>query len=129
MHIDYFFFFFRLPIIQGGTFAFLTPTIAILSLPEWACPFVEAEKGKNVTDLPEPGSEVHREMWHARLREVISLTSGKDDTIKTVSKQLHQIRRRDALHNMHDCSVAQPTARGPHPAREAASCGPLLCSS
>ncbi|KAK3587962.1 hypothetical protein CHS0354_014481 [Potamilus streckersoni] len=60
----------RLPIIQGGTFAFLTPTIAILSLPEWTCPFVEVEKGRNVTNLPEPGSEVHREMWQARLREI-----------------------------------------------------------
>ena len=28
----------RLPIIQGGTFSFLVPTIAILSLPEFKCP-------------------------------------------------------------------------------------------
>ena len=28
----------RLPIVQGGTFSFLTPTIAILSLPKWQCP-------------------------------------------------------------------------------------------
>jgi len=27
----------RLPIVQGGTFSFLTPTIAILSLPRWTC--------------------------------------------------------------------------------------------
>ena len=24
--------------MQGGTFAFITPTFAILSLPEWKCP-------------------------------------------------------------------------------------------
>lgn len=24
--------------VQGGTFSFLTPTIAILSLPQWTCP-------------------------------------------------------------------------------------------
>ncbi|XP_028392826.1 solute carrier family 23 member 1-like [Dendronephthya gigantea] len=28
----------RLPIIQGGTFSFLAPTIAILTLPKWRCP-------------------------------------------------------------------------------------------
>ncbi|KAJ7381270.1 hypothetical protein OS493_001388 [Desmophyllum pertusum] len=28
----------RLPIVQGGTFSFLTPTLAILSLPQWKCP-------------------------------------------------------------------------------------------
>lgn len=28
----------RLPIVQGGTFSFLTPTFAILSLPQWTCP-------------------------------------------------------------------------------------------
>ena len=35
--------FFRLPIVQGGTFTFVTPTIAILSLKE--CPYIEARKG------------------------------------------------------------------------------------
>lgn len=30
--------FFRLPIIQGATFAFLAPTFSILSLPKWQCP-------------------------------------------------------------------------------------------
>ena len=28
----------RLPIVQGGTFAFLTPVFAILSLDKWKCP-------------------------------------------------------------------------------------------
>uniref|UniRef100_A0A672Z2E4 Si:dkey-106n21.1 n=1 Tax=Sphaeramia orbicularis TaxID=375764 RepID=A0A672Z2E4_9TELE len=28
----------RLPILQGGTFSFITPTLAILALPKWQCP-------------------------------------------------------------------------------------------
>uniref|UniRef100_A0A8C2ZSM1 Solute carrier family 23 member 1 n=1 Tax=Cyclopterus lumpus TaxID=8103 RepID=A0A8C2ZSM1_CYCLU len=28
----------RLPILQGGTFALLTPSMAMLSMPEWRCP-------------------------------------------------------------------------------------------
>jgi hypothetical protein len=27
-----------LPIVQGGTFSFLAPTIALLTLPKWKCP-------------------------------------------------------------------------------------------
>ncbi|XP_062990741.1 solute carrier family 23 member 1-like [Elgaria multicarinata webbii] len=55
----------RLPILQGGTFAFLTPTVAMLSLPNWKCPawtqnatLVEA----NFTDFTE--------VWQTRMREV-----------------------------------------------------------
>lgn len=36
----------RLPVVQGGTFAFLTPTFAILSLPQWKCPTPE---GKSIS--------------------------------------------------------------------------------
>ena len=35
----------RLPIVQGGTFSFLTPTIAILSLPQWQCPSTMSPTG------------------------------------------------------------------------------------
>ena len=35
---------FRLPIVQGSTFSYLIPTIAILSLPEYKCP-KEMESG------------------------------------------------------------------------------------
>ncbi|XP_062614820.1 solute carrier family 23 member 1-like [Saccostrea cucullata] len=34
----------RLPIIQGATFAFLTPTFTILALDKWKCPYVLAEE-------------------------------------------------------------------------------------
>ncbi|XP_060067626.1 solute carrier family 23 member 1-like [Ylistrum balloti] len=61
----------RLPIIQGATFAFLVPTQSILALPQWSCPYTEAEKGlRNLTDLPDYGSPGHREIWHSRLREI-----------------------------------------------------------
>ena len=42
-HCIYVIRFFRLPIVQGGTFAFLTPTFAILSLPQWKCPTLDGE--------------------------------------------------------------------------------------
>ena len=32
--------FFRLPIVQGGTFSFMGPTIALLTLPQWKCPAI-----------------------------------------------------------------------------------------
>ncbi|XP_077992050.1 solute carrier family 23 member 1-like isoform X2 [Glandiceps talaboti] len=38
----------RLPILQGGTFAFLIPTIAILSLPQWKCPETTNNSGHGV---------------------------------------------------------------------------------
>ncbi|OWF47685.1 Solute carrier family 23 member 1 [Mizuhopecten yessoensis] len=61
----------RLPIIQGATFAFLVPTQSILALPQWSCPYTEAEKGLvNLTDLPNYGSPEHREIWYSRLREI-----------------------------------------------------------
>ena len=28
---------FRLPVVQGGTFTFVTPSLAILSLEQWSC--------------------------------------------------------------------------------------------
>ena len=52
----------RLPIIQGGTFSFLVPTFAILSLPEWQCP--EAQVLANMT------YEDKTELWQMRMREV-----------------------------------------------------------
>ena len=39
------FLFHRLPIIQGATFSFLTPTFTILALEKWQCPYNLAAKG------------------------------------------------------------------------------------
>lgn len=60
----------RLPILQGGTFTFITPTLAILALPKWKCP-----KGNVMTsDLNATESSVSRidpeEVWKMRMREV-----------------------------------------------------------
>ncbi|KFU90660.1 Solute carrier family 23 member 1, partial [Chaetura pelagica] len=55
----------RLPIIQGGTFAFLTPTLAMLSLPMWKCPAWT----QNAT-LVNASSPEFIEVWQTRMREV-----------------------------------------------------------
>ncbi|XP_034555789.1 solute carrier family 23 member 1-like [Notolabrus celidotus] len=53
----------RLPILQGGTFALLTPAVAMLSLPEWKCPAWT----QNAT-LVNTSSPVFIEVWQTRLR-------------------------------------------------------------
>ncbi|XP_073423613.1 solute carrier family 23 member 1-like isoform X3 [Dendrobates tinctorius] len=55
----------RLPILQGGTFAFLTPTLAMLSLPKWRCP----EWTQNAS-LVNATSPEFVEVWQSRLREI-----------------------------------------------------------
>ncbi|XP_078512623.1 solute carrier family 23 member 1-like [Lissotriton helveticus] len=60
----------RLPILQGGTFSFITPTLAILSLPQWKCPEQNPLSSNgtytnvfnNVVDNVEP--------WQSRIREI-----------------------------------------------------------
>lgn len=64
----------RLPIVQGGTFAFITPTIAILSLPQWECPTsgagkVNATVNANV-NATETATESPEETWRKRMREI-----------------------------------------------------------
>ncbi|XP_064011094.1 solute carrier family 23 member 1-like isoform X2 [Pogoniulus pusillus] len=56
---------FRLPIIQGGTFAFLTPTLAMLSLPKWKCPAWTQN-----ASLVNASSPEFIEVWQSRMREV-----------------------------------------------------------
>jgi nucleobase transporter 1/2 len=56
---------FRLPIVQGGTFAFLAPTFAILSLPANQCPSDFSVNGwGNMSD------DLKTEEWQRRMREV-----------------------------------------------------------
>ncbi|XP_032914597.1 solute carrier family 23 member 1-like [Catharus ustulatus] len=55
----------RLPIIQGGTFTFLTPTLAMLSLPRWKCPAWT----QNAT-LVNASSPEFIQVWQTRMREV-----------------------------------------------------------
>jgi len=54
----------RLPIIQGGTFSFLVPTIAILSLPDMKCPAGLMDGSVKFSD------EEKEEIWHIRMREI-----------------------------------------------------------
>lgn len=56
----------RLPIIQGGTFSFLVPTFAILSLEHNKCPANFASEGWG----PDMSAEDKSEQWMRRMREV-----------------------------------------------------------
>ncbi|XP_078424339.1 xan_ur_permease domain-containing protein isoform X2 [Cetorhinus maximus] len=55
----------RLPILQGGTFSFLTPTVAMLSLPQYKCP--EWTYNKTLVNVSDP---IFIEVWQTRIREV-----------------------------------------------------------
>ncbi|XP_023569620.1 solute carrier family 23 member 2 isoform X3 [Octodon degus] len=55
----------RLPILQGGTFAFVAPSLAMLSLPAWKCP----EWTLNVTQVDTSSPEFIEE-WQKRIREL-----------------------------------------------------------
>ncbi|XP_070705179.1 solute carrier family 23 member 2-like isoform X2 [Pempheris klunzingeri] len=55
----------RLPILQGGTFALVTPVMAMLSMPEWKCPAWT----QNAT-LVNTSSPVFIEVWQTRMRTV-----------------------------------------------------------
>ncbi|XP_076997054.1 solute carrier family 23 member 1-like isoform X1 [Tamandua tetradactyla] len=55
----------RLPILQGGTFSFLAPSLAMLSLPTWKCP----EWTLNATQVNTSSPEFTEE-WQKRIREL-----------------------------------------------------------
>nr|XP_012600204.1 solute carrier family 23 member 1-like isoform X1 [Microcebus murinus] len=55
----------RLPILQGATFAFLAPTLAMLSLPDWKCPEWTFNASQVNTSSPE-----FTEEWQKRIREL-----------------------------------------------------------
>uniref|UniRef100_A0A8C4VJR8 Solute carrier family 23 member 1-like n=1 Tax=Gopherus evgoodei TaxID=1825980 RepID=A0A8C4VJR8_9SAUR len=55
----------RLPILQGGTFAFLTPSLAMLSLPNWRCPAWTQNASQVNATSPE-----FIEVWQSRMREL-----------------------------------------------------------
>ena len=57
----------RLPIVQGGSFAYLVPILAILSLPENECPADFAKNGWGNLTLT---SEEKTEEWQKRMRVI-----------------------------------------------------------
>ncbi|XP_036905041.1 solute carrier family 23 member 1-like isoform X2 [Sturnira hondurensis] len=61
----------RLPILQGGTFAFLAPSLAMLSLPAWKCPEWTLNASQVNTSSPE-----FTEEWQKRIREMLVGFSG-----------------------------------------------------
>ncbi|XP_044136435.1 solute carrier family 23 member 2-like isoform X2 [Bufo gargarizans] len=56
----------RLPILQGGTFSLITPTLAILSLPQWKCKNSEAFTFNGTGNF----SVNNTEHWQPRIREI-----------------------------------------------------------
>lgn len=69
----------RLPVLQGGTFSFITPTLAILALPKWQCP---AQKTSVLLSMQLQNSsgtlhvEDSDEVWMSRMREVCKIFIG-----------------------------------------------------
>lgn len=61
----------RLPILQGGTFAFVAPSLAMLSLPTWKCPEWTLNASQVNTSSPE-----FTEEWQKRIREVMGMGWG-----------------------------------------------------
>ncbi|XP_070370192.1 solute carrier family 23 member 1-like isoform X1 [Equus asinus] len=55
----------RLPILQGGTFGFVAPSLAMLSLPAWKCPEWTLNASQVNTSSPE-----FIEEWQKRIREL-----------------------------------------------------------
>ncbi|XP_004430889.1 PREDICTED: solute carrier family 23 member 1-like [Ceratotherium simum simum] len=55
----------RLPIFQGGTLAFVAPSLAMLSLPTWQCPEWTLDASQVNTSSPE-----FTEEWQKRIREL-----------------------------------------------------------
>ncbi|XP_058501537.1 xan_ur_permease domain-containing protein [Solea solea] len=53
----------RLPILQGGTFTLLAPSMAMLSMPEWTCPAWTQNASLVDTTSPE-----FTEVWQSRMR-------------------------------------------------------------
>ncbi|XP_066505709.1 solute carrier family 23 member 1 [Hoplias malabaricus] len=59
----------RLPILQGGTFTFITPTLAILALPKWKCPETGTTPEFNTTVASASPLDPD-EVWKVRMREI-----------------------------------------------------------
>lgn len=82
----------RLPILQGGTFAFVAPSLAMLSLPAWKCPEWTLNASQVNTSSPE-----FTEEWQKRIREVTGELAAKSMHLRDVSYPTP--RKRDDLHN------------------------------
>ncbi|CAG7819612.1 unnamed protein product [Allacma fusca] len=52
----------RLPIVQGGSYSYLVPCLAIMKLPQWQCPNPDIFNAMN--------SDERTELWQVRMREL-----------------------------------------------------------
>ncbi|KAL4612830.1 solute carrier family 23 member 1-like [Arapaima gigas] len=55
----------RLPILQGGTFTFVAPSMSLLSMPQWTCPAWTQN-----ASLVNTSSSEFTEVWQSRIREL-----------------------------------------------------------
>ncbi|XP_038136382.1 solute carrier family 23 member 2 [Cyprinodon tularosa] len=60
----------RLPILQGATFNFMTPTLAILALPKWQCPVPDAHAMQLKNGSTPLTGEKLDEIWMSRICEI-----------------------------------------------------------
>uniref|UniRef100_A0A3Q2CNK9 Si:dkey-106n21.1 n=1 Tax=Cyprinodon variegatus TaxID=28743 RepID=A0A3Q2CNK9_CYPVA len=60
----------RLPILQGATFNFMTPTLAILALPKWQCPVPDAHAMQLKNGSTPLTGEKSDEIWMSRICEI-----------------------------------------------------------
>lgn len=67
----------RLPILQGGTFGLLAPTMSLLSMPQWVCPAWT----QNAT-LVNISSPEFIQVWQSRI-QVVSVTVELERLVKT----------------------------------------------
>lgn len=67
----------RLPIIQGGTFGLLAPTMSLLSMPQWVCPAWT----ENAT-LVNISSPEFIQVWQSRI-QVVSVKVELEQLVKT----------------------------------------------
>uniref|UniRef100_A0A8C6SAM3 Si:dkey-106n21.1 n=1 Tax=Neogobius melanostomus TaxID=47308 RepID=A0A8C6SAM3_9GOBI len=66
----------RLPILQGGTFSFITPTLAILALPKWQCPSARPGALTNGTAVLQQDDEIQGAILVSSLLQIFLGFSG-----------------------------------------------------
>lgn len=81
----------RLPILQGGTFSFITPTLAILALPKWKCPDQSSSAALTQNSTTSVFAENPDEVWMTRMREVCATHRGHRCSVSALKYYNHSI--------------------------------------
>ena len=83
----------RLPIIQGSSFSFIVPSLAILGLPQWQCP----------STLEGLSDAQKTEIWQLRMREIQGaiIVSSLVEVFLGFFGKCNELR---VLHHLNSCS-------------------------